>query len=178
MKTLLVLRHAAAKADDSAPTDFARPLKRRGQQQALRIGAMVRANGLEFDAILASPAIRVVQTISGISEGAGRDLSPLYDPRIYNASLEALVEIVREADDRFRRIMLVGHNPGLQMLLLHLATGDGDGFYDEVASGFPTAALAELCLAVDRWRDVVAGIGRIVSLARGADPDQPPTLQD
>lgn len=166
MKTLIVLRHAPAKADDSAPTDFDRPLKRRGQQQALRIGAMVSGGGLDFDAILASPAIRVVQTISCIGEGAGCELSPLYDPRIYNASLEALVEVVREVDDRFERVLLVGHNPGLQELLLHFAERDPDGYYEAVASSYPTAALAELGLSVERWRQVGSRSGRVVNLYR------------
>jgi len=168
MKTLFVLRHAAASGPDSAPTDFDRPLKPRGRKQALDIGEIMRARHL-VDAIVASPALRVVETMIGVIEGSGRAIEPIYDPRAYNASPEALIEIIREADDTIERLLIVGHNPGLQQLLLSLAEDDSDGLRGDVASSYPTATLAELRLSVEHWREVGAGSGCIVSLARGQD---------
>lgn len=166
MKTLFVLRHAAASGPASAPADFDRRLKPRGRIQALDIGAQVRERRLDFDAIVASPASRVAETVSGVLAGAPGAVQPIYDPRAYNASVETLVEIIREADDRFERLLVVGHNPGLQQLLLRLAEDDRGGLRSDVASSYPTATLAELCLEVDHWRDAGAGRGRIVSLVR------------
>lgn len=169
MKALFVLRHAAASGPASAPTDFDRPLNPRGRMQALDIGAKMRERDLDFDAIVASPALRVVETLSGVNEGARSTVQPMYDARAYNASPETMTEIIREADDRFERLLIVGHNPGLQQLLLHLAGDDRDGLREDVASSYPTATLAELCLAVDHWRDVGPRSGRIVSLVRPRD---------
>lgn len=166
MKTLFVLRHAAASGPASAPTDFDRPLKSRGRTQALDIGAQIRERDFDFDAIVASPACRVAETVSGVLAGAPGGVQPIYDPRVYNASGETLVEIIREADDRFERLLVVGHNPGLQQLLLRLTEDDRDGLRSDVASSYPTATLAELCLEVDHWRDAGAGSGRIVRLVR------------
>jgi phosphohistidine phosphatase len=171
MKTLLVLRHAKASQDASFAVDFDRPLKLRGRRQSLDLGRMVRARDLTFDAIVASPAIRVVETITGVMEGAGVRFEPVYDRRLYNASPETLLEVVREAGDKVERLLIVGHNPGLQHLLLHLAEEDRDGLRGEVASSFPTAALAELRLSVEHWRDVGPRSGRMVSLVRPRDPD-------
>jgi len=172
MKTLFVLRHAAASGPASAPTDFDRPLNPRGKAQALDIGAKMQERHLDFDAIVASPALRVVETLSSVIEGARSNVEPTYDPRTYNASAERLIEILRETDDRFERLLIVGHNPGLQHLLLQLAGDDRDGLRGDVASSYPTATLAELCLAVDRWRDVGPRSGSIVSLVRPRDAEE------
>ena len=171
MKTLFVLRHAPASGPASAPTDFERPLSPRGRIQAVDIGTKMLEQGLDFEAILASPARRVVESISGLLEGAGSALEPMYDPRAYNASPEVWSEIVRGADDRFDRLLIVGHNPGLQLLLLDLAGDDRDGLRDEVAASYPTATLTQLCLAIGRWRDVGPRSGSIVSLVRPRDDE-------
>jgi phosphohistidine phosphatase len=178
MKTLLVLRHAAAQSDGSAPTDFDRRLEPSGLQDAVAVGAMMAADHCGFDAIIASPAVRAVETIAGIGQGARRAVEPIYDPRAYNASPWTWLEIIREADDRFGRILLVGHNPGLQQLLLHLAEADGDGRDEDVARSFPAAALAELCLDIDHWRDIGPRSGRIVRFVRPGDRDRPAPRQE
>lgn len=166
MKTLLVLRHAKASQDTSSGVDFDRPLKPRGHRQSLDLGRMMRDRQLTFDAIVASRAVRVVETISGIAEGSGHALAPVYDKRLYNASPETLLEIIREADERAESLLVIGHNPGLQHLLLHVADDDRDGLRDAIAASYPTAALAELQLSVEHWRDIGRRSGRIVSLIR------------
>lgn len=169
MKRLFVLRHAAAKGPESAPTDFERPLNKRGHRQARDVGEIARAKQFDFEAIVASPALRVVETISGLVQGSQSPIEPKYDQRAYNASAEDLVEIIREADDASERLLICGHNPGLQLLILELAQNDPDGHYDQVASGYSTATLAELRLEIDHWQQVGPGSGQIVSLVRGQD---------
>lgn len=169
MKTLFVLRHAKASQDSPSGMDFDRPLKPRGERQALALGQMMRGRGMTVDAIVASPAARVVETISGLIEGAELALKPEYDRRIYNASPDALIEVVREADDKVECLMIVGHNPGLQSLVRQLAQDDSQGLRANVGFAFATAALAELRLSVEHWQDVGRDKGRIVSLVRPED---------
>ena len=126
----------------------------------------MREQGLAFDAIVASPAVRVGETLSGLIEGAGPVASPIYDRRIYNASTVRLIEVVRETNDKVDRLLIAGHNPGLQRLILQLADHDSDGLRESVAFDYPTATLAELQLSVEHWRDVDRQTGQIVS----ADP--------
>ena len=169
MKTLLVLRHAKASQDSPSNTDFDRPLKRRGRAQALALGQIMRERNLAFDAIIASPAARVVETVAGILEGAVDRIEPIYDRRLYNASPGTLTEVIRAVGDTVGRLLVVGHNPGLHYLLLDLAQDDREGLRDEVAAGFPTAMLAEVRLAVEQWHEVGRDSGRIVSLVRPDD---------
>src|SRR6185295_17628817 len=114
MKTLLVLRHGKASQDASFAVDFDRPLKPRGLRQSLTLGRMMREQNLAVDAIVASPAVRVVETITGVMEGAGARFEPIYDRRIYGASPKTLVEVIHDADDKVEWLLIVGHNPGFQ----------------------------------------------------------------
>lgn len=169
MKVLLVLRHAKASQDSPSGLDFDRPLKPRGQSQALALGRMMRERNLAADLILASPAARVVETVSGLMEGFGESIQPVFDRRLYNASPETLLDVIRGVDDKVERLLIVGHNPGLPHVLLHLADNDSGDLRGEVAAGFPTAMLAELQLSVAHWRDVARCSGRLVSLLRPED---------
>jgi phosphohistidine phosphatase len=162
MKRLLVLRHAKAEAESASGKDFDRPLAERGWQDATAVGRAMRERGLCPDAIVASPARRVVETLAALAEGYGK-LDPDYDRRIYNASPETLLDVVREADDAVQTILLVGHNPGLPLLLLQLAHTDNHDLLARIEQGFPTATLAVVELA-DRWADAGSPRGKVVDL--------------
>jgi phosphohistidine phosphatase len=154
MKRLLVLRHAKAEEDSDSGKDFDRPLAERGWQDAADVGRAMRERGLHPDAILASPAKRVVETLAALAEGYG-PLDADYDPRIYNASPETLLDVVRQADDGARTLLLVGHNPGLHMLVLHLTEGDDGGLRARIAESFPTATLAAVDLSSGELVDLI-----------------------
>ena len=169
MKILTLLRHAKSTWDDPVARDFDRPLNRRGRRAAQTVGREMQAQRLRFDAVRASPALRVVETLGDIETGYGRALSPDYDRRLYLASPEALLEVVHETDDRVERLLIVGHNPGLERLALMLA-GAGP-LRDEAAVKYPTATLAEIAFPVDHWRDVAEGEGTLARFIRPRDLD-------
>src|SRR5258708_2397719 len=123
MMRLLVLRHAKAERDSATGRDFDRPLAERGLMDAANVGRVMRERGLCPDAIIASPAKRVVETLAALADGYG-PVEPNYDQRIYNASPETLLDVIRRADDSAQTLLLVGHNPGLQLLLLDVTRGD------------------------------------------------------
>jgi phosphohistidine phosphatase len=169
MKTLTLLRHAKSAWDDPVARDFDRPLNRRGRRAARAVGHEMREEKLGFDLILASPALRVIETIEEVASGFGR-LSPDYDDRIYLASAATLLDIVRHAPDRAGRLLLVGHNPGVEDLALLLAGPEGP-LRAEVAVKYPTGTLAEIALPAARWRDVAAGTGTLARFIRPRDLD-------
>ena len=163
MKRLLVLRHAKAEEDSASGKDFDRPLARRGWQDAGEVGRAMRERGLHPDAIIASPATRVVETLAALVEGYGA-LDADYDRRIYNASAGTLLDVIREADDDAQTLLLVGHNPGLHLLVLDLTDGDGGGLRTRIENSFPTATLAALDLAIPSWTETGDTKGELVDL--------------
>lgn len=171
MKTLILLRHAKSSWDDPVTRDFDRPLNPRGRRAAQTIGRELRVLGLGFDSVLASPAARVVETLAGVGEGYGAPLRPVYDDRIYLASPSTLLELVRAADDDVDRLLVVGHNPGLERLAMLLTREDGNGLRRELDKKYPTAAVVEIRLPVERWRDVGEGDGHLECFIRPRDLD-------
>jgi phosphohistidine phosphatase len=169
MKTLTLLRHAKSGWDDPVRRDFDRPLNPRGRRAARTVGREMRNLGLAFDRILASPARRVVETIEEVAETFG-PLAPDYDERVYLAPAATLVEIIRETPDAIERLLLVGHNPGLEELALRLAGGDGP-LRAEVAIKYPTGTLAEMAFPIRHWTEVADGTGSIVRFVRPRDLD-------
>jgi phosphohistidine phosphatase len=171
MKTLTLLRHAKSSWHSGAESDFDRPLSKRGHKAARTIGRELKAQGLTFDSVIASPAARVVETVSGVSEGYGRAIEPAFDERIYMASVATLLSVVRETDDAVGRLLVIGHNPGLEALAMLLTRDDGNGLRREMAAKYPTATVAEIALPIDHWRDAAAGRGELARFIRPRDLD-------
>ena len=166
MKTLTLLRHAKSSWGDPSQRDFDRPLNARGEKAARAMGRALARRGVAFDLVLASPAARVVGTIAGLGEG-GCPIEAGYDERIYLASARTLLELVRAADDKHDRLLIVGHNPGMEQLALLLARGGA--LREQVAAKYPTGALAEISFDAPRWRDVEEATGTLERFIRPRD---------
>lgn len=169
MKTLTLLRHAKSDWSDGVSRDFDRPLNARGRRAARVMGAHMSAQGLSFDRVLASPALRVKATLDEVEAGYGGRLPRDYDERIYLATAWTLLDVVQETADTVERLLLVGHNPGLEELALQLAEDAQSLMRLEVEIKYPTATLAEIALDADRWAD--AARGRLLRFVRPRDLD-------
>jgi phosphohistidine phosphatase len=174
MKTLTILRHAKSGWDDPVARDFDRGLNARGEHAADLVGQAVAAEGLGLDAIISSPAVRCTETLDRFQPAAGlADMEPHWDRRVYLASSATLLELLREANDAYAHIMLCGHNPGLEDLILELVPDDGTSpLRDIVEQKLPTAALATLACRVDSWHELKlqsAALTRLI-LPRDLDP--------
>ncbi len=169
MKTLFVMRHAKAERDSDSGDDFDRALAGRGWRDADRVGREMRERGLDPGLVIASAAIRAKETVEAVARGYG-ELRTIFDPRFYQASASELLRMVSESDDSADNLMLVGHNPTLQMLILMLAGREGE-FAGRVADGLPTSALAVIELPALNWHDVREGSGKLVRLIVPRDLD-------
>jgi phosphohistidine phosphatase len=162
-RELLLLRHG--KSDWGVGTDdFHRPLKQRGKRAAQRIGVWLAQQKIVPDYILTSPAERALVTAQKVCKAMGkRAESVRQDDRIYEARVEDLLEALGDCPDAATRVMLVGHNPGLEALLVWLASDHvavpGDGKL------LPTATLARLVMPAD-WRRLPRGCARLESITR------------
>ncbi|HEX8308455.1 MAG TPA: histidine phosphatase family protein [Allosphingosinicella sp.] len=170
MKTLTLLRHAKSGWDDPVSRDFDRPLNPRGRKAARAVGREMKAHGLAFDLVLASPARRVIETLEEVAAAFG-PIRPHFDQRLYLAPVATLIEIVRATPRNVDRLLVVGHNPGLEELALCLSQGDEAGLRGEVAVKYPTGTVAEIPLDVERWSEVAQGSGRIERFIRPRDLD-------
>ncbi|MEP9402455.1 histidine phosphatase family protein [Sphingomonas sp. VNH70] len=172
MKTLTLLRHAKSSWDDSVARDFDRPLNAKGARAATAMGRHLRQERLAFDHLVASPAVRVAETLDHFARGYGT-LPPVRQDRgLYLASAATLLDAVRALPADAGRALLVGHNPGLEDLVL-LLSAESNPLRGAVEEKFPTAAVAVLELDGD-WADAADGCGHLVRFVRPRDLD--PTL--
>ena len=145
MKTLLVLRHAKSSWNDQALDDHERPLNKRGRRDAPRMGELVREYGLIPDVIISSDAVRARLTAEAVAEAARYAGEILLDPHLYLACPADILSLLTTVRENAGTVMIVGHNPGLEKLVEQL-TGE--------RQDLPTAALAQIVLPIDQWRDL------------------------
>ncbi|QNE32691.1 histidine phosphatase family protein [Sphingomonas sp. NBWT7] len=174
MKTLTLLRHAKSGSDDTVARDFDRPLNAKGRKAAQAIGRHLREEKLSFDHIVASPAQRVVETIDDVARGYGSAIAPAWDKRLYLASAQTLMDVARETPADAARLLMIGHNPGLEDFVLLLLGGGDPALVRAAEAKYPTATIAALEFAVDDWAGIAAGAGTLVRFIRPRDLD--PTL--
>ena len=173
MKRLILLRHAKSSWDDPVERDFDRPLNGKGRRAAEAMGRHMRAEGVAFDDAVASPAVRVAETLDAIGQGYGRAIGPAWDKRAYLASDRTLLDIVNEASDELGSLLLSGHNSGLEDLVLLLVPDKrGDELRALVEEKFPTCSLAVIELDIGSWDEAAPGAGRLVHFKRPRDLDQ------
>jgi len=171
MKSLFLLRHAKSPWGESGAADFDRPLNERGETAATRMGREMRRLGLAFDTVVASPARRVVETIASAEQGYDGRLSPLFEPRIYAASAETLLDLIRATPAKVRSLLLVGHNPGIEQLASMLTEANIAPLRESLALRFPTAGLAEIALPIETWTEAGDGGGTLRRFLRPRDID-------
>ena len=158
MKTLLILRHAKSSWDDPELADIDRPLNKRGKQDAPRMGKLLRSEDLVPDLILSSPARRARKTAQEVSEESGYPGKIEVQPDFYPGDPEAYIQALRSLADEHQRVMVVGHNPGLEELVDAL-TGE--------SVALPTAALAQVSLPVERWSQLDDSVeGQLINVWR------------
>ncbi|MDD5276328.1 MAG: histidine phosphatase family protein [Methylovulum sp.] len=159
-RELWLLRHG--KSDrDVVMDDFDRPLKKRGKQAVQRVGAWMLREHLMPDIILSSPATRAINTARLVCKAIGADkMAVQQDKRLYFQGLEKLKRVLSECPIDAGRVLLVGHNPDLEMLLLDLVGGPNVPDTDKL---LPTAAFARIAMPKD-WRSLDAGCSKLLSI--------------
>ena len=170
MKTLTLLRHAKSGWDDTVQRDVDRPLNAKGRRAAQAVGRFLKREAVAFDHVLASPAVRVQQTLEEVAAAYG-PLAPVSERRIYLASAATLLDLIRDLDDAHDRVLLVGHNPGLEDLVLLLVPDAEKGPRDAVEEKYPTASVAELGFAIDHWGEARDGGATLIRFTRPRDLD-------
>jgi phosphohistidine phosphatase len=142
MRELILLRHAHAEAVAPGQTDLDRPLSSEGTAEAEAAGRWLQAQKLVPDRVLCSPARRTRETMEAVLTAVGYVDQRLEDS-IYDASsgtLAALADAHREVD----RLLLIGHNPGLERLAALMHSGQSGDY-----RGMPPAGIVVLTLPAD-----------------------------
>jgi len=122
------------------------------------MGEILRDKHLVPDLILCSTAARAVATAQAAIEASGYEGDVGLSRELYLAAPPTYVAVLQRQPDDAARVLVIGHNPGLEELL-ELLTGR--------AEPLPTAALAALELPIEHWNELVPTTqGRLTQLWR------------
>jgi phosphohistidine phosphatase len=160
VKTLYVLRHAKSSWQDEGLPDHERPLAGRGRKAAKRLAGYMRSEAVAPALVLCSSAARTRETLERVRPGLYGDPVVEVEDELYGAGERTLLARLRRVPDSIPSVMLIGHNPGLEDLVVSLA-GDGDRLRD-VRAKFPTGALATLEWD-GRWDVLAPGAARLTA---------------
>jgi phosphohistidine phosphatase len=163
-KRLFILRHAKSSWDDPGLADHERPLAPRGRRAVEAIAAHVKAEGITPELVLCSSSRRTRETLEGAAVGGEH----VIESDLYGADCLDVLERLHRVPEEIGSVMLVGHNPTLQALVLRLADGDGatDGSgLADVRRKFPTGALATLTFG-GTWKELSPHSARLVAYVR------------
>jgi phosphohistidine phosphatase len=161
MLRLMLLRHAKSNWPSTGMQDAARPLSDRGEAAARLMGGYMARHSLLPGRVLCSPARRTRETWAGIAAQWPAGMDVVFDQRLYAATHQVVLSIVRAQDNAARTLLVIGHNPGLQEAAeLLIAAGDVE-LRERLREKFPTAALAVIDFTIDKWGRIHERSGRL-----------------
>lgn len=140
MKELILLRHAHAEPAPPDGVDLDRPLSPEGIAEAESAGRWLQEQGLVPDRVLCSPARRTRETLEAVLAVIGY-VDQRLDEGIYEATPGTLVGLADQHRE-CSRLLLVGHNPGLERLAALLHSGQSGEY-----RGMPPGSVAVLAFA-------------------------------
>lgn len=167
MRRLMLLRHAKTETDAPSSRDQDRRLDDRGHKDAAEIGDWIASHPPFPDTVLVSHAVRARQTWDIAWETMkGRVAAPEVEvlPELYGAGPAQILESIRTATNpgNPKRLLLVGHNPGMHEAALMLMGGGDPAGAKALAHNLPTAGLAIFDFDVKDWGDVAYRRGKLV----------------
>lgn len=167
-RELYILRHAKSDWASGAASDFERPLSKRGKKDAPAMGIWMNNHKIKIDFLICSPAERARQTLQAVLKGLHIPKKNIhFDERVYLASVDTLLHVLAQCPSNAEKVMLVGHNPGLEDLL-KLLVDEPQLPFKESGKLLTTATLAHISLPVN-WNPLPPHSGKLISFTRPSD---------
>lgn len=161
MRCLMLLRHSKAVPASEAARDEERGLEIRGREDAAKMGAYMARHAFVPDRAIVSSVTRTRETWEEAAVAFPKPPLAVYDSRLYDAAPQTIIDIIKEAGTGAPRLLLVGHNPGLQKLaMLLIAAGDVDA-RERLGEALPTSGLVTIEFPIDDWKKLHLHSGRL-----------------
>lgn len=146
MKTLLLMRHAKSSWSDGSLSDHDRPLNQRGVEAAGKMGSLISQVDLIPEIILSSSSKRTKETVKYFLEACPFSGEVIYSRDLYHGGPEEILESLQHWGEGYSRVMVVGHNPGMEYALEEFT-----GEHDRMA----TATIAQIEFDSNSWHNLL-----------------------
>jgi len=156
MLKIYIVRHATAQDRGEALPDFERSLVKKGEKEAAAVARYLAGTDAAPDLMISSFANRAIETAHLFAKALRypRQKILLRDTFYGSTNVDDLVNEIRKQPDKYRSLMLFGHDPAFSQLAAHLVKD-----FREI---LPKAGVVAAEFPVGRWRDLESGSGRLV----------------
>jgi phosphohistidine phosphatase len=149
MKELIILRHAKSNRTSSVD-DINRPLSPEGIERIKKVSHQKEDFFTKADIIISSPAIRALHTAMITIHELNLPLEQLkIDKQLYTFSGFSVIDYIYTLDDRWNKVILVGHNPAFTEVINH--------FSDSGINHLRTAGCVQITFDGDQWSNLYKG---------------------
>lgn len=162
MKRLYLMRHS--KADHTKNVDDRdRKLSKSGVERCHNLSLVLKENNYIPEIIITSDAVRTKDTAKYIAKDLGIKDAPIKRPNLYLATPGEIITEINLVDDKYKSLLVSGHNPGLHQLVLLLSATDKKGLLINLAAEFPPAAFVAFDIDISSWSELEAGMGDLIN---------------
>ena len=146
-KSVILFRHGKSDWDAKYDSDHDRPLAKRGIRDAKRMGKFLSKRAEVPELILSSTALRTRETTKLAMEAGNWDVDVELEKKIYEASLEEIINIIKNQEDKYNSICLVGHEPIFSSIIRLIG--------NKKKMKFPTASMARIIFFTNNWKKIL-----------------------
>ncbi|PID58938.1 hypothetical protein CSB45_02765 [candidate division KSB3 bacterium] len=155
MKFLYLVRHAKAISTELGINDFKRSLSKQGLQDAQNMGSRLKEKGIKPGLLMSSPADRALETAHIFARELNYPVRKIFlRDAFYDENLSIILEILKNRDESYDTLMLVGHEPSLSQIAALLLKG--------TEPVLRTGAVIGIALEIERWQDLDEAAGTLI----------------
>jgi phosphohistidine phosphatase len=155
MLRIYIVRHATAQDKGEPLPDFERSLVKKGEKEATAVARHLASTHAAPDLMISSFANRAIETAHLFAKAFRypRQKILLRDTFYGQTGVEDLVAELRKQPDKYRTLMLFGHDPAFSQLAAYLIK--------DFRETIPKAGVVAADFQAKRWRDLASGSGRL-----------------
>ena len=149
MKTITFLRHSKSSWEYDV-SDVNRPLNEFGINKIKKISRSSKDTFSKVDVFFSSPANRAIHTCIILANSVKIDLKKvIICNELYTFNMSEVFNFIRQIDDKYSNIVLVGHNPAF--------TSAANFFSNEDIIHMPTSSIVSISFNENKWSSVKKG---------------------
>ena len=153
MKTIILFRHGKSDWNAHFEVDHDRPINKRGINAAKKMGKHLSDTKEIPELLISSTALRARETIELAAQSGNWNSECIFEPRIYGGSPNVLIKIIKNINEKFNSVCLIGHEPNFSSFISKSC--------NEKHHRFPTASMAKITYNENNWKDILFESGRL-----------------
>ena len=159
MKTVFLIRHAAANHFEEGVEDHEKRINEEGRLQSQHIFNWLKKNNFSFDKIFSSTAKRALETTKIIFDFSEAPID--FKKSLYLCNSKDIISLLKGLDNKISNVAIVGHEPSISETLKFLVGDSRPDIKHEIFEEYPTGGISIINLNISEWRYIIEKEGML-----------------